>query len=185
MELNLFEQYILFNETIDKFSNTVLIGGAIGKLEYFKKTLKFSAETVKAYYDDSNIEKLYIMSVSSNNLTNIHYIGDIIIKICCSVPDGVIVYFSSISLLEAYVCLFNEIGLFNKILDYKLVFIEERNSSRLAGIICNYKNACENGRGGLLMLSSRNKVNLIKHRHLTLIVFKTIYHVLLFILDSL
>jgi len=102
------------------------------------------------------------MSVSSNNLTNIHYIGDIIIKICCSVPDGVIVYFSSLSLLEAYVCLFNEIGLFNKILDYKLVFIEERNSSRLAGIICNYKNACENGRGGLLMLSSRNKVNLIK-----------------------
>ena len=98
------------------------------------------------------------MSISSNNLTNIHYIGDIIIKICCTVPDGVIVYFSSLELLEAYICLFNDIGLFNKILDYKLVFIEEKNSQRLATILCNYKNACENGRGGILFLSSRNKV---------------------------
>ena len=114
---------------------------------------------MKNYIDDSNSEKIYIMSISSNNLFNIHYIGDIIIKICSNVPDGVIIYFSSLNLLEAYICLFNDIGLFNKILDYKLVFIEEKNSNRLASILINYKNAVENGRGGILFMSSRNKVN--------------------------
>ena len=159
LELNLFETSFLYNDYSEKFQNTVLLGSAIGKLDYFKKILKFNCEVMKNYIDDSNSEKIYIMSISSNNLFNIHYIGDIIIKICSNVPDGVIIYFSSLNLLEAYICLFNDIGLFNKILDYKLVFIEEKNSNRLASILINYKNAVENGRGGILFMSSRNKVN--------------------------
>ena len=63
--------------------------------------------------------------------------------------------------MEEYIKKWNEQSVFDFILDYKLIFIEENDSVRLSEIITNYKKSCQMGRGGILFLTMRNKGSLL------------------------
>ena len=67
-----------------------------------------------------------------------------------------------IKLKEYYIKKWNIQGVFDSILDNKLLFIEEQDSCRLSNIILNYKKSCDVGRGGVLFLTIRNKTALNK-----------------------
>lgn len=116
------------------------------------------------------IDYAYVSPENKKNLT--HY-SDNIIKICSNTSDGVICLFSSYSLLQNYLYLWNlngkENSLFNTILNDKLIFVEDiannYNINNNHKLIYNYKVAVNSGRGGILFASLRNNLHeyLIKY----------------------
>lgn len=117
----------------------------------------------KTFTDDNITQNVYLTSISNTNVNNNSFYGEILMKLSKSVPDGVICYFSSIALMEYYIQKWNEQGVFDYIMNDKLLFIEEQDSLRLTNVITNYKKACDMGRGGILFTSTRNKMSLFDH----------------------
>lgn len=167
LELYLIEPHIIFQNfvsTIVKTKNPVLVSGGIGKIENFEKMLKFPNPDLiltKVYVDDNIEQNIFLTNISNTNMNNNSFYGEILMKLSKAVPDGIICYFSSVSLMEYYVQKWNEQGVFDYIMDDKLLFVEEQDSVRLTNVITNYKKSCDMGRGGILFLSTRNKASML------------------------
>ncbi len=143
-------------------SNSIYLSGGIGKLEIFCNIFKLeSISLIDDYYKKKKKNNLFFTSIGTTTPTNKIFYGETLKKISQIIPDGIIVYFSSNKLLREYVQIWYEQEVFNSILDFKLVFIEEKDPEKLSKIIVNYKKSVSLGRGGLLLISIRNKANLI------------------------
>lgn len=105
---------------------------------------------------------IYYAKVSNSNSNNYTFYGELLVRLCKNISDGIIIYFSSQLLMENYIKNWNVQGVFDSILNDKLVFIEENDSSKLAQIVTNFKKSCNVGRGGVLFLTIRNKLSLKK-----------------------
>jgi Rad3-related DNA helicase len=159
LELYCIEHHLIFNSYQRNTKNSIFLGSSMGKIDIFESLFKISSSFKKSYIDDSE-ESVYLTSISSTNANNNSFFGEILVKLCKSIPDGIICYFSSISIMEYYIKKWDEQGVFDNIMNEKLLFIEEQESVRLTQILTNYKKACDVGRGGLLFLSTRNKASL-------------------------
>jgi DNA excision repair protein ERCC-2 len=163
MEPYLILQNILSSTREFKNNSPIFISGGIGKINNFEKFLKFGSDTLvikNSYHDDNINQNLYLTNISNTNANNNSFFGEILMKLCKCIPDGIICYFSSISLMEYYLKKWNEQGVFDYIMNDKLIFIEEQDSNKLTNTIVNYKKSCEMGRGGIFFFSSRNKASL-------------------------
>ena len=158
LELFCVEPYLILNKLLEN-TRYVFIGSSIGNIKMFESLLKINFSEKYTYIDDKT-ENIYLTNVSSTNAKNNSFYGEIIRKLCRNVPDGIICYFSSISLMEYYIKKWNEQDVINSIMNDKLLFIEEQDPIKLTHILVNYKKACDLGRGGLLFLSTRNRAAL-------------------------
>jgi DNA excision repair protein ERCC-2 len=157
------EPYNIYGKFITNSGITtkpMLLGSSIGKLDIFSSMLKLEGSFNRAYTDDSKSPNIYLTSISNTNANNNSFYGEIVLKLCKCIPDGIICYFSSVSLMEYFIKKWNEQGVFDTLMNNKLLFIEEQDSIRLSNVLVNYKKACDIGRGGLLFLSTRNKAAL-------------------------
>ena len=162
LELKCMEPSKILNKTIKSFKHCILTSGSLGKIDIYQNLNNLNKICpnciVKSYNDDSDNKNIYIGSISQSNSNNIQFYGEVLIKLCSSIPDGILCYFSSQNLLEHYIHIWTENQTLDKIMDYKLLFIEEKNSKSIANTIVNYKTACDLGRGGIFFISLRNKV---------------------------
>jgi Rad3-related DNA helicase len=158
LELFCVEPYLILNKILDN-TRYAFIGSSIGNIKIFESLLKITFNEKYTYVDDET-ENIYLTNVSSTNSKNNSFYGEIIRKLCRNVPDGIICYFSSISLMEYYIKKWNEQDVINSIMNDKLLFIEEQDPIKLTHILVNYKKACDLGRGALLFLSTRNRAAL-------------------------
>lgn len=101
---------------------------------------------------------IYYANVSNVNQNNNTFFGEILVRLCNSVNDGIILYFSSQAIMEYYIRKWNAQGVFDTILNKKLVFVEEADAQRTAQIVLSFKKACDAGSGGVLFLTMRNKI---------------------------
>ena len=147
---------------ITKNNNCIFLSGGIGNIDIFSKITKLK---VKNYSDDyfemHNKSNLLLTNTSNTTQSNPSFYGEMLKKLCVTIPDGIVCYFSSKKLMEDYILKWNEQNVFDFILDYKLIFVEESDSSRLSQILTEYKKSCNSGRGALLLLSMRNKASLL------------------------
>jgi len=135
------------------------------ELEILKENMSNLNLKLKSNIEIENkdyFNSIYYANVSNVNQNSFTFYGEILVRLCNNVNDGIILYFSSQSLMEYYIKKWNAQGVFDTILNKKLVFVEEQDSQRLAQIILNYKKACDTGRGGVLFLTMRNKISLKK-----------------------
>jgi DNA excision repair protein ERCC-2 len=168
IELNLIETNIVIENIFTMKSKPIFLSGGIGKTEIFEKFLKYSKVrniiiSRTEWTDDNLQQNVYLTNISNTNLNNNSFYGEIIMKLCKVIPDGMICYFSSFTLMEYYIKKWNEQGVFEYILNDKLLYIEEQDSFKLSRVITNYKKACEMGRGAIFFLSTRNKATLFDH----------------------
>ncbi len=168
IELNLVETYIIVQNIFSMQMKPIFLSGGIGKTEIFEKILTHSKEhnliiSRTEWTDDNLDQNVYLTNISNTNLNNNSFYGEIIMKLCKVIPDGIICYFSSCTLMEYYIQKWNEQGVFEYILNDKLLFIEEQDSVKLSGVITNYKKACQMGRGAVFFTSTRNKASLLDH----------------------
>jgi DNA excision repair protein ERCC-2 len=72
---------------------------------------------------------------------------------------GMVCFFTSYSYMESIVANWYEQGLIDQILKTKLLFVETQDSTETSLALFNYRKACENGRGAVLLSVARGKVS--------------------------
>ncbi|KAJ7889901.1 hypothetical protein B0H14DRAFT_3105442 [Mycena olivaceomarginata] len=85
--------------------------------------------------------------------------GSILVEYSKIVPDG-IVAFPSYLYMESIVAAWNDMGILNEVWKNKLIFVEtlpDANETSIA--LENYRRACDNGRGAVLLSVARGKVS--------------------------
>ena len=115
------------------------------------------------YEDDNDLNiyyktNLYFANNINTTATETNFYGEILKMLAMNVPDGIICYFGNNKILYEYIEKWTKYReqVFTHVLNYKLLFIEENDSERLADIIVNYKKAINNGRGAILFLTLNN-----------------------------
>jgi len=85
--------------------------------------------------------------------------GTILIELSKCVPDGLACFFPSYVYMESIIAMWNEMNLLNEVLKYKLIFIETPDAAETSLALENYRLACNNGRGAVLLSVARGKVS--------------------------
>jgi DNA excision repair protein ERCC-2 len=75
------------------------------------------------------------------------------------VPDGIVCFFPSYSFMEMMVSVWNEMGILNKLIKYKLLFVETEDLTETSLALQSYKKACDSGRGAVFLSVARGKVS--------------------------
>ena len=60
------------------------------------------------------------------------------------VPDGMVCFFTSYKYMEHVIVKWNEMGILQKVLENKLIFIETKDNLETVLALQNYKQACDN-----------------------------------------
>ncbi|CEG76467.1 Putative DNA repair helicase rad15 [Rhizopus microsporus] len=85
--------------------------------------------------------------------------GQIMVEFAKIVPDGVVCFFPSYLYMESIVSMWNDMGILNEAWKYKLIFVETPDAAETSLALANYRKACDNGRGAILLSVARGKVS--------------------------
>lgn len=72
------------------------------------------------------------------------------------VPDGIVCYFPSFKYMQFVIIKWNESGILQRILDTKLIFIEQTDQLSTLVQLNKYRQACDTGRGAVLFACARS-----------------------------
>lgn len=84
--------------------------------------------------------------------------GALVIDMSAVVPDGIVVFFPSYVYMEHIISMWHEMGLINRMVERKLVFIETPDAIESALALDRYRCACDSGRGAIFLCVARGKV---------------------------
>ncbi|CAG8665321.1 6999_t:CDS:2, partial [Paraglomus occultum] len=85
--------------------------------------------------------------------------GQILVEFSKIVPDGIVAFFPSYLYMESIVSMWNEMGILNEAWKRKLIFVETPDATETTLALENYRLACDNGRGAILLSVARGKVS--------------------------
>ncbi|TFY60783.1 hypothetical protein EVG20_g7289 [Dentipellis fragilis] len=85
--------------------------------------------------------------------------GSILVEYSKIVPDGVVAFFPSYLYMESIVAAWNDMGILNEVWKHKLIFVETPDANETSIALENYRRACDNGRGAVLLSVARGKVS--------------------------
>lgn len=94
-----------------------------------------------------------------DDLAVIRNYGTLIVEMAGVVPDGMVCFFTSYTYMESIVAAWYEQGIIDNILRKKLLFIETQDAAETSLALHNYRKACCNGRGAILLSVARGKVS--------------------------
>lgn len=84
--------------------------------------------------------------------------GALLAEICEAVPDGVVAFFTSYAYMEQTIAKWDELGVLQRVLKHKLLFIETKDVVETTLALENYRRACDCGRGAVFLSIARGKV---------------------------
>ncbi|NWS65135.1 ERCC2 helicase, partial [Chunga burmeisteri] len=85
--------------------------------------------------------------------------GNLLLELSAVVPDGIVAFFTSYQYMENIVASWYEQGILENIQRNKLIFIETQDGAETSVALEKYQEACENGRGAILLSVARGKVS--------------------------
>ena len=94
-----------------------------------------------------------------NDVAVVRNYGNILMEFAKITPDGLVCFFPSYLYMESIVMAWNELGMLQELLNYKLIFIETPDAAETSIALENYRAACNNGRGAILLSVARGKVS--------------------------
>lgn len=156
-----------------KFRNVILTSGTISPMEIYPRILNFTPRIIKAFQihlPRNAIQPIILtkgadqLPVSSKfdereNTGVIRNYGSLLIELSGIVPDGMVCFFTSYKYMEHVIVKWNEMGILQKVLENKLIFIETKDNLETVLALENYKQACDNGRGAVFFSIARGKVS--------------------------
>ncbi|KAL8293136.1 hypothetical protein RQP46_000830 [Phenoliferia psychrophenolica] len=157
----------------ERFSSVIITSGTLSPLDMYPKMLGFEATILESYVMTLTREcflPLVItrgadqVQISSrfevrNDPAVVRNFGTILIDYCKAVPDGIVAFFPSYLYMESIVSAWNEMSILNEVLKHKLIFIETPDAAETSVALENYRRACDNGRGAVLLSVARGKVS--------------------------
>ncbi|CAD6893247.1 unnamed protein product [Tilletia laevis] len=157
----------------ERFSSVVITSGTISPLDMYPKMLKFETVVQESYamtLTRSCFLPMVItrgsdqVSISSrfevrNDPAVVRNYGNILIEFAKAVPDGIVAFFPSYLYMESIVAAWHDMGILEEAWKYKLIFIETPDAPETSIALENYRRACDNGRGAILLSVARGKVS--------------------------
>ncbi|PPQ71972.1 hypothetical protein CVT24_008189 [Panaeolus cyanescens] len=157
----------------ERFSSVVITSGTISPLDMYPKMLQFTPviqETYPMTLTRNAFLPLVItrgsdqVAISSrfevrNDPAVVRNFGSILIEYSKIVPDGIVAFFPSYLYMESIVAAWNDMGILNEVWKHKLIFVETPDANETSIALENYRRACDNGRGAVLLSVARGKVS--------------------------
>ncbi|KYQ93313.1 transcription factor IIH component [Tieghemostelium lacteum] len=157
----------------DRYRSVIITSGTLSPIDIYTKILKFRPTVIERLNmtlsrscicpciltrgsDQISISTKFDVRTDTAVVRNF---GSLLVEVSSVVPDGIICFFTSYSYMEQIVSVWNEMGLLNNILTNKLIFVETADAAESALALQNYKKACDNGRGAVLLSVARGKVS--------------------------
>lgn len=158
---------------MEKYKAVVLTSGTMSPLQIYPKMLGFEAtllKSVKAFLPRNSIAPMVIARGSDQipmtsefsergNLMVVRNYGKLIVELAKVVPDGVIVFFPSYGYMKDLLVDWNQKGILEEILKYKLLFVETKDIVQTATAMSHFRDACRSGRGAVFLSVARGKVS--------------------------
>ncbi|GLB34959.1 putative helical and beta-bridge domain containing protein [Lyophyllum shimeji] len=157
----------------ERFSSVVITSGTISPLDMYPKMLQFTP-VVQETYPMTLTRNAFLplvitrgsdqVAISSrfevrNDPAVVRNFGSILIEYSKIVPDGVVAFFPSYLYMESIVAAWNDMGILNEVWKHKLIFVETPDANETSIALENYRRACDNGRGAVLLSVARGKVS--------------------------
>ncbi|KAJ3256386.1 DNA-dependent ATPase of the nucleotide excision repair factor 4 complex [Boothiomyces macroporosus] len=157
----------------DRFSSVIVTSGTLSPLELYPKILGFEPAVVQSY-QMTLVRPCFLplivtrgsdqVTVSSkfevrNDMAVVRNYGNILLEFAKITPDGLVCFFPSYLYMESIVAAWNELGMLQEFLNYKLIFIETPDAAETSIALESYREACDNGRGAILLSVARGKVS--------------------------
>jgi len=164
---------IAIKPVFDRFSSVVITSGTLSPMELYPTLLGFKPVVAESYQMSLTRNCFLPMvitrgsdqvAVSSkfevrNDLAVVRNYGQILVEFSKIVPDGIVCFFPSYLYMESIIDEWNAFKLIDEILKNKLIFIETPDAAETSIALENYRIACNNGRGAVLLSVARGKVS--------------------------
>ena len=156
-----------------RFQSVVITSGTLSPLDMYPKILDFQPVTMQSYpmtlsrncfcpmvitRGSDQVAVSSQFEVRSEPAVVRNY-GNLLIEFAKVVPDGIACFFPSYIYMESIISMWERMGMLTEMLKYKLVFIETPDAAETTLALENYKLACNNGRGAILLSVARGKVS--------------------------
>ncbi|KAF8238674.1 DNA repair helicase [Tricholoma matsutake] len=157
----------------ERFSSVVITSGTISPLDMYPKMLQFTP-VVQETYSMTLTRNAFLplvitrgsdqVAISSrfevrNDPAVVRNFGSILVEYSKIVPDGIVAFFPSYLYMESIVAAWNDMGILNEVWKNKLIFVETPDANETSIALENYRRACDNGRGAVLLSVARGKVS--------------------------
>lgn len=164
---------IAIKPVFERFSSVVITSGTISPLDMYPKMLQFTPvvqETYPMTLARNSFLPLVItrgsdqVAISSrfevrNDPAVVRNFGSILVEYSKIVPDGIVAFFPSYLYMESIVAAWNDMGILTEVWKHKLIFVETPDANETSIALENYRRACDNGRGAVLLSVARGKVS--------------------------
>lgn len=155
-----------------KYRNVVLTSGTISPLETYAKLLDFKPRILKSFGNTMPRNAIYPLIVSKgtdqlqistkfddrDDSSIIRNYGALLAELSETVPDGIVWFFPSYRYMENIICRWDEMGIMQKILENKLIYIETKDLAQTVLALENYRKSWDWGRGAVFLSIARGKV---------------------------
>eukprot|EP00842_Homolaphlyctis_polyrhiza_P000296 jgi/Hompol1/1267/HPOL_000643-RA len=157
----------------DRFKTVIITSGTLSPMELYPTLLGFEPVVIESYQmtltrtcflplvitrgsDQVTISSKFEVR---NDIAVVRNYGNILLEFAKITPDGLVCFFPSYLYMESIVAAWNDLGMLQEVLKYKLVFIETPDATETSIALEHYRQACENGRGAVLLSVARGKVS--------------------------
>ncbi|XP_046980334.1 uncharacterized protein LOC124545453 [Schistocerca americana] len=162
---------VVFSELSSVVRSLLLSSGTLSPMHSFSSELGVSFTNSLRGQHIVDSSQVFVRSVSKGprgnllsseykHARNLNYqddLGELLLGICQIVPQGVLCFFSSYRFMELITTRWQQTGLWEKISQYKRVFLEPRTSAELEPVITEYYECT--AAGALMMAVMRGKIS--------------------------
>ena len=173
LQLCCLDASIAIKQVFEKFRTVVITSGTLSPMDLYPKILNFTPVTSHSFTMSLSREcvaPLFVTRGSDQVVVTskfdarqdpavIRNYGTLLAELAAIVPDGIVCFFVSYRYMEDTVASWHEMGILESVLAHKLVFVETPDTVETSLALENYRIACENGRGAVLLSVARGKVS--------------------------
>ncbi|KAJ1917417.1 TFIIH/NER complex ATP-dependent 5'-3' DNA helicase subunit [Mycoemilia scoparia] len=173
LHLTCLDPSIVVQPVFNRFSTVVVTSGTLSPLDMYPRMLKIYPVIQKSYTMSLTRSCFLPMVITRgsdqvamsskfevrSDPAVVRNFGNLLIECARVVPDGVVAFFPSYLYMESIVAMWNEMGVLRDVWKHKLIFVETPDAAETSVALANYRAACCNGRGAVLLSVARGKVS--------------------------
>uniref|UniRef100_A0A8C9Z0Q2 General transcription and DNA repair factor IIH helicase subunit XPD n=1 Tax=Sander lucioperca TaxID=283035 RepID=A0A8C9Z0Q2_SANLU len=163
---------IAIKPVFQRFQSVIITSGTLSPLDIYPRILDFRPVTMASFtmtlartclcplvcnYPQTHTFKNTLTLTLVDSV--IRNYGNLLLEMSAIVPDGIVAFFTSYVYMENIVASWYEQGILENIQRNKLIFIETPDAAETSMALEKYQEACENGRGAILLSVARGKVS--------------------------
>uniref|UniRef100_A0A674D5U9 General transcription and DNA repair factor IIH helicase subunit XPD n=1 Tax=Salmo trutta TaxID=8032 RepID=A0A674D5U9_SALTR len=163
---------IAIKPVFERFQSVIVTSGTLSPLDIYPRILDFRPVTMASFTMTLARTCLCPLVVGRGNdqvaMTSmfetredfavIRNYGNLLLEMSAIVPDGIVAFFTS-TYMENIVASWYEQGILENVQRNKLIFIETPDAAETSMALEKYQEACENGRGAILLSVARGEVH--------------------------